>query len=72
MMGMAAGFYHGNVKELIEDIAELKPTIFIGVPRVYQRIQQVASVLLVLLVLLLLYCECYCTTSATSTTIVGA
>jgi hypothetical protein len=29
-VGACTGFYHGNVKELIEDVAELKPTIFIG------------------------------------------
>ena len=28
---------------MIEDVAELKPTIFIGVPRVYQRINQVVA-----------------------------
>jgi long-chain acyl-CoA synthetase len=37
--GAALGFYAGNVKTLVEDIAALRPTIFIGVPRVYQRIQ---------------------------------
>lgn len=27
----------GNVKELVNDMAELKPTFLIGVPRVFQR-----------------------------------
>ena len=39
--GACVGFYKGNVKTLIEDVAALRPTIFIGVPRVYQRVQQV-------------------------------
>uniref|UniRef100_A0A0C9RQP3 Long-chain-fatty-acid--CoA ligase n=1 Tax=Wollemia nobilis TaxID=56998 RepID=A0A0C9RQP3_9CONI len=32
------GFWRGDVKLLVEDIAELKPTIFCGVPRVFDRI----------------------------------
>ncbi|KAH9293530.1 hypothetical protein KI387_041265, partial [Taxus chinensis] len=32
------GFWRGDVKVLVEDIAELKPTIFCGVPRVFDRI----------------------------------
>eukprot|EP01018_Ginkgo_biloba_P032203 Gb_18621 [translate_table: standard] len=32
------GFWHGDVKLLVEDIGELKPTIFVGVPRVFDRI----------------------------------
>ncbi|GBG30027.1 Long-chain-fatty-acid--CoA ligase, putative [Hondaea fermentalgiana] len=41
--GASVGWYHGNVKELIEDAAALRPTLFIGVPRVFQRVQQVVQ-----------------------------
>ncbi|OWM83770.1 hypothetical protein CDL15_Pgr004201 [Punica granatum] len=36
--GSAIGFWRGDVRFLVEDIQELKPTIFCGVPRVYDRI----------------------------------
>ncbi|PSC67138.1 long-chain acyl-synthetase 7, partial [Micractinium conductrix] len=36
--GCAAGFYRGNVLELLEDIQELRPTIFSSVPRLWNRI----------------------------------
>ena len=36
--GAAIGYFSGDVKGLVDDIAALKPTIFIGVPRVYDRI----------------------------------
>lgn len=36
--GAAIGFWQGDVKLLVEDVGELKPTIFAGVPRVYERI----------------------------------
>jgi long-chain acyl-CoA synthetase len=36
--GASAGFYQGDVKKLVEDIQVLRPTTFIGVPRVFQRI----------------------------------
>ncbi|PSS29387.1 Long chain acyl-CoA synthetase [Actinidia chinensis var. chinensis] len=36
--GSSIGFWRGDVRYLIEDIVELKPTIFCGVPRVYDRI----------------------------------
>ncbi|KAJ3173865.1 hypothetical protein HK101_011019 [Irineochytrium annulatum] len=42
--GGAIGFYRGDVALLLEDIAILKPTIFVSVPRllnrIYDRIQQ--------------------------------
>jgi len=41
MKGASVGWYHGNVKELTDDAQSLRPTMFIGVPRVFQRIQQV-------------------------------
>ncbi|MQM08025.1 hypothetical protein Taro_040875, partial [Colocasia esculenta] len=36
--GASIGFWRGDVKFLIEDIGELKPTIFCAVPRVLDRI----------------------------------
>ncbi|XP_057550300.1 probable CoA ligase CCL6 [Amaranthus tricolor] len=36
--GTSIGFWQGDVKYLIEDLHELKPTMFCGVPRVYDRI----------------------------------
>ena len=38
MCGAKAGFYQGDVKLLIEDIKELKPTIFVTVPRLLNRV----------------------------------
>ncbi len=36
--GGAMGFYQGDTTKLVEDVAELRPTVFAGVPRVFQRI----------------------------------
>lgn len=36
--GACIGFYQGDPKLLLEDVKELRPTIFAGVPRVYSRI----------------------------------
>ncbi|CAK9161682.1 unnamed protein product [Ilex paraguariensis] len=36
--GSSIGFWRGDVRYLIEDLIELKPTIFCGVPRVFDRI----------------------------------
>ncbi|XP_017696033.1 long chain acyl-CoA synthetase 2 isoform X2 [Phoenix dactylifera] len=36
--GASIGFWQGDVRYLMEDIQELKPTLFCGVPRVYDRI----------------------------------
>lgn len=36
--GASIGFWRGDVRYLIEDAQELKPSIFCGVPRVYDRI----------------------------------
>lgn len=38
--GSSVGFYSGDVKLLLSDMESLKPTKFIGVPRVYARFQQ--------------------------------
>ena len=36
--GAGIGFYSGDVTNLLDDIAELKPTIFASVPRLWNRI----------------------------------
>ena len=35
--GIKIGFFHGNVLELVDDLKLLRPTIFISVPRLYNR-----------------------------------
>lgn len=37
-LGTRYGFYHGDVLTILDDIAELKPTIFSSVPRLFNRI----------------------------------
>eukprot|EP01029_Cantina_marsupialis_P013181 TRINITY_DN2918_c0_g2_i1.p1 TRINITY_DN2918_c0_g2~~TRINITY_DN2918_c0_g2_i1.p1 ORF type:complete len:702 (-),score=267.17 TRINITY_DN2918_c0_g2_i1:878-2983(-) len=39
--GGRIGFYGGDVRKLVDDIKTLKPTLMAGVPRVYQRMEQV-------------------------------
>ncbi|CAI2182139.1 11536_t:CDS:2 [Funneliformis geosporum] len=36
--GTAIGFYQGDTLKLLDDIAELKPTVFISVPRLLNRV----------------------------------
>ncbi|KAK1441718.1 long-chain-fatty-acid-CoA ligase [Babesia gibsoni] len=36
--GGCVGLYSGDIKKLMDDIQEFKPTLFVGVPRLYQRI----------------------------------
>jgi len=36
--GGSVGYYQGDVDKLIDDIQALRPTVFVGVPRVFQRI----------------------------------
>ena len=38
--GAAIGFYTGSPARLINDVNELKPTLFAGVPRVFDRVYQ--------------------------------
>ena len=38
MSGAKVGFYSGNIKKLMEDVKELKPTLLIAVPRILYRI----------------------------------
>eukprot|EP00891_Asterochloris_glomerata_P009967 jgi/Astpho2/9967/Aster-06780 len=37
-MGARIGYWRGDIKGLVDDIGALKPTLFIGVPRVFDRI----------------------------------
>lgn len=37
-IGGKIGYWQGNVKKLMDDVAVLKPTIFVGVPRIFDRI----------------------------------
>lgn len=41
--GGAVGFYQGETKKILEDVQALRPTIFAGVPRIYQRIYDKAT-----------------------------
>ncbi|KAK9821083.1 hypothetical protein WJX74_009888 [Apatococcus lobatus] len=38
--GAKIGYWQGDVKKLTDDVAALKPTLFVAVPRVLERIQQ--------------------------------
>ncbi|CRG93020.1 acyl-CoA synthetase, putative [Plasmodium gallinaceum] len=40
VFGIRIGYYSGNIQALIEDIQVLKPSIFISVPRLYNRIHE--------------------------------
>eukprot|EP00892_Ulva_mutabilis_P009905 jgi/Ulvmu1/7287/UM035_0075.1 len=37
-IGGRIGYWQGNVKRLMDDVGALKPTIFVGVPRIFDRI----------------------------------
>jgi long-chain acyl-CoA synthetase len=37
-LGGSIGYYQGDVRKLVDDIAALRPTLFAGVPRVFERI----------------------------------
>lgn len=39
-IGGKIGYYSGDIKLLMSDMDELKPTLFVGVPRVFARFQQ--------------------------------
>ncbi|XP_062230632.1 long chain acyl-CoA synthetase 1-like [Phragmites australis] len=38
--GASVGYYHGDLNALRDDLMELKPTLLVGVPRVYERIHE--------------------------------
>lgn len=44
--GSKIGYYRGNQKTLVDDIGALKPTIFVGVPRVFERIYKRVSAMI--------------------------
>ncbi|KAJ1412548.1 Tetratricopeptide-like helical domain superfamily [Sesbania bispinosa] len=37
--GASVGYYHGDITALRDDLMELKPTLFAGVPRVFEKIK---------------------------------
>ncbi len=37
-MGASIGYWQGDITKIMDDIECLKPTFFVGVPRVYDRI----------------------------------
>ena len=37
-LGASIGYFQGDVRKLIDDIGALRPTMFVGVPRVFERI----------------------------------
>ena len=39
-LGGSIGYWQGQLPELVNDIAALRPTMFVGVPRVFDRIHQ--------------------------------
>ena len=43
MSGGKIGFYRGDVKLLIEDIKALRPTMFVSVPRLLNRVYDKVS-----------------------------
>ncbi|KAK9282252.1 hypothetical protein L1049_005166 [Liquidambar formosana] len=38
--GASVGYYHGDINALRDDLMELKPTFFAGVPRVFERVHE--------------------------------
>ncbi|XP_028771018.1 long chain acyl-CoA synthetase 1-like isoform X2 [Neltuma alba] len=38
--GASVGYYHGDLKALRDDLMELKPTLFAGVPRVFEKVHE--------------------------------
>ncbi len=37
-MGASIGYWQGDVNKLLDDVGALKPALFLGVPRVFDRI----------------------------------
>ncbi|XP_061366195.1 long chain acyl-CoA synthetase 1-like [Gastrolobium bilobum] len=38
--GASVGYYHGDINALRDDLMELKPTLFAGVPRVFEKVHE--------------------------------
>ena len=58
--GAKVGFWRGDIKGLVDDIGALKPTIFIGVPRVFDRIYSGVLAKIQVGVAGALASDCYC------------
>ncbi|KAF4370071.1 hypothetical protein F8388_014023 [Cannabis sativa] len=46
--GASVGYYHGDLNALGEDLMELKPTLFAGVPRVFERVYEGKQISLII------------------------
>jgi len=46
LKGSSVGFYQGDIRKLIDDIQELKPSFLTGVPRVFERIHDKLTLLI--------------------------
>jgi long-chain acyl-CoA synthetase len=42
-VGASVGYFQGNIKLLMDDIQALKPTLFVGVPRIFSRVYDKAN-----------------------------
>ena len=49
--GAKVGFFGGNVKKLMDDVKELRPTLLIAVPRILYRLYDKVSICVSLCVL---------------------
>jgi len=41
IFGMSIGFYQGDILKIKEDLAELKPKLFVTVPRLFHRFHDI-------------------------------
>lgn len=64
--GAKVGFWRGDIKGLVDDIGALKPTIFIGVPRVFDRIYSGVLAKIQVGVAGALASDCYCECAVSS------
>ena len=37
-LGFSVGFYSGDITKILDDVKTLKPSVFVSVPRLYNRI----------------------------------
>ena len=56
MCGGQIGFFQGDVKQLVDDIHELRPTIFVSVPRLLNRVYDKVSLFACMRHLVQLWC----------------
>ena len=52
MCGAQVGLYQGDVKTLVDDIQALKPTLFVSVPRLLNRVYDRVSVYLAIKIII--------------------